>query len=397
MTTVELTMYQAFAVAAIVYAVGRFLVGKIAVLSKYCIPAPVVGGLIFAIGNLILRSAGILEITFDSTLQSFFMTLFFTSVGFTASLKMLKKGGVQVFVMLAVSIVLVIMQDLVGSGLAAMFGLDPKLGLCMGSVPLVGGHGTAGAFGPLLEDTFGVVGANTVAVAAATFGLVAGGIIGGPIARKHITKRGLKSTDSGIVVEASGEGPAVHEADQTQFMNGMIFLAIAVGLGTLVTQLFTSLGITVPAYIGAMLVGAVIRNVLEGNKIHFPSVEVSILGNVSLSIFLAFALMGLKLWQLAELAIPMIVILAVQTILMALYAYFVVFNVMGRDYEAAVMSTAACGFGMGATPNAMANMQAVTSIFGPAPRAYFIVPLIGSLFIDFFNSTILTTFINVLH
>lgn len=321
------------------------------------------------------------------------MTVFFCSVGFTACFKLLKKGGVQVFMFLGLAIGIVVLQNILGSSLATVFGLDSKLGLCMGSIPLVGGHGTAGSFGPLLEDNYAVVGANTVAVAAATYGLVSGSMMGGPIARRRVEKLGLKST-------AAAEGNEVAEVndpiDAKKFTNAALFLAIAIGLGTIVTAGFNMIHFTMPAYIGAMLIAAAIRNIWDARGVDLPMQEIDTLGSLSLNLFLSMALMSLKLWQLIDLALPMIVILLVQTVLMFLYANFVVFNVMGRDYEAAAMTTAFCGFGMGATPNAMANMKALAERYGAAPRAFFVVPLVGSLFIDFFNGIILTTFINFL-
>lgn len=393
MMTIQLDMYQAIALGALVYCLGRTMVKKLSFLNKYCIPAPVAGGVVFALVHLALYCGGILELTFDATLQSVFMTIFFCTVGFTACFRLLKKGGVQVFMFLALAVGICIVQDAAGSGLAAAFGLDPLLGLCMGSMPLVGGHGTSGSFGPLLEESYGVVGATTVALAAATYGLVAGSMMGGPIARARVVKHGLKST-------AAEEGNAAAEVaspiDGNQFINAAMFIAVAIGLGTFIYNGFKAIGLTFPTYIGAMLAAAAIRNIWDVQNKELPMEEIDALGGLSLNLFLSMAMMTLKLWQLAALALPMIVILLVQTAIMFLYANFIVFNVMGRDYEAAAMTTAFCGFGMGATPNAMANMRALVENYGPAPRAFFIVPLVGSLFVDFFNSMVLTTFMNLL-
>ena len=393
MMTLQLDMYQACALGALVYCLGRLMVKNLPFLSKYCIPAPVAGGIVFALAHLALYSTGILELSFDTTLQSVFMTIFFCSVGFTACFRLLKKGGVQVFIFLGLSVLICIIQDGVGSGLAAAFGLNPLLGLCMGSMPLVGGHGTSGSFGPLLEESYAVAGATTVALAAATYGLVSGSMMGGPIARARVEKLHLKST-------AAEEGNAVDEkpvpVDGQQFTTAGVFLAVAIGLGTFIFAFFKSIHLTFPTYIGAMLAAALIRNIWDVKKTELPMVEIDALGSLSLNLFLAMAMMSLKLWQLAALALPMIVILLVQTVVMFLYANFVVFNIMGRDYEAAAMTTAFCGFGMGATPNAMANMRALVERYGAAPRAFFIVPLVGSLFVDFCNSMVLTTFMNIL-
>ena len=394
MITLQLDMYQACALGALVYCLGRLMVNKLSFLGKYCIPAPVAGGIVFALAHLALYTAGILEISFDTTLQSVFMTIFFCSVGFTACFRLLKKGGIQVFMFLGLAIAICIVQDAVGSGLAAIFGLDPLLGLCMGSMPLVGGHGTSGSFGPLLETEYAVVGATTVALAAATYGLVSGSMMGGPIARARVEKLGLKPTAAAEGNEAAEVMPTV---DGQKFTTSAMFLAVAIGLGTLIVTFFKDVcHLTFPTYIGAMLAAAAIRNIWDVQHKELPMVEIDALGGLSLNLFLSMAMMSLKLWQLAALALPMIVVLLVQTVVMFLFANFVVFNVMGRDYETAAMTTAFCGFGMGATPNAMANMRALVERYGPAPRAFFIVPLVGSLFVDFFNSMVLTTFMNFL-
>ncbi|NBI72718.1 sodium/glutamate symporter [Clostridiaceae bacterium] len=392
MKVIELDLYQATAVAALVLLLGRVLVSKIAILRKYCIPAPVVGGFIYAIVHTILRGMGILEIQGDMTLQSVFMTAFFCSVGFTASFRMLKKGGVQTVIFLGLAAAMVVLQNVLGAGLAGVFGLDPRLGLATGSIPMVGGHGTAGSFGPLLEG-LGVANANVVAIASATYGLVAGCVIGGPIASSKIRKFKLSSAASGNSTEEAAEEEA--KLSSPLILDGLLYLIVAIGFGTLVSAVLGKF-MTFPSYIGAMLVGAIIRNVADMQGKEIPMEEISSLGGAALSVFLGMAMIGMKLWQLAELAVPLVVMLLAQTILMFVYANFVVFNVLGKSYDAAVMTSGFCGFGMGATPNAMANMQAITSQHGPAPTAYMVVPLVGSLFIDFVNASILTGFINFL-
>jgi len=400
MKIISLNIYQAIAVAAVMLVIGQLLVNKIGFLRRYCIPAPVVGGLIFAILHTVVRGAGILEFEMDTTLQTVFMTAFFCTVGFLAAFSMLKKGGVGVIKFLILAIVMVTLQDVVGGFGAKLFGLDGRLGLAMGSIPLVGGHGTSASWGQTLED-MGVTGAMTVAVASATYGLIAGCMIGGPIASSKIRKYGLKS--SGIN-EAGATGPEIVEVekdtdtgalDEAKMLSAAIFIVIAVGIGTLISALIGKV-LTMPGYIGAMIAAAVIRNIADGRGKELPMAEITSIGNVCLSLFLALAMINLKLWQLVALAVPMIVLLLIQTVLMFFYASFVVFPVMGKDYDAATMSSGFCGFGMGATPNAMANMQAVTKLYGPAPVAFMIVPLVGSLFIDFFNAAIITFFANIL-
>ena len=401
-----LDMYQTAGVAMLLFVLGRFLTTRIEFLKRCCIPAPVVGGLIFAIVHLVLYSCGVVQLSFDDNVKSFFMTLFFTSVGYTACFRLLKKGGKKVFTFLVIAIVMVCLQDVLGSVLAAVFHWDMRLGLCTGSIPMVGGHGTAGSYGPLMENKLGIAGANVLAIAAATFGLVSGSLMGGPTARSIINRYGLTSTESEDEImeindENAEEKAKAERVDADAFTNAAILLIVASGAGTVLTTLlnnihFGQFKLTFPTYIGAMLVAAVIRNFCDAKHIVLPAKAIDLWGNVSLSIFLAIALMTLKLWQLASLAGPMIVMLAAQVVLMFVFARFVVFNIMGRDYEAAVMTSAFCGFGMGATPNAMANMQVLTKRYGPAPQAYFIVPLVGSLFIDFFNGIIITGFMNIL-
>ena len=306
MLQIELNMYQAVAVAALVLLLGRFLVSKIPFLTKYCIPEPVVGGVVYAVVHLILRSAGILEISFDNTLQSFFMTVFFCSVGYTACFRLLKKGGVQVLLFLLVSIIMVALQNGLGAVLAGAFHLDPRLGLAVGSIPMVGGHGTAGAFGPVLEEA-GVAGANAVAIASATFGLVAGCMIGGPLAYRRIHSLNLKSTETAtgsdeVTVDKNEVTGAI---DSRRFLDSALYLAIAIGAGTIVS-LFLNKLMTFPSYIGAMVVAAIIRNIVDATHKDMPMEEISTIGSFSLSLFLGLAMMGLKLWQLAELALPMI-------------------------------------------------------------------------------------------
>lgn len=399
--TFTLDILQTTALALLLYCLGRLIVSKVEFLRKCCIPAPVVGGLIFALLHLLTHSMGWLTFSFDETLKDVFMVIFFTSVGFTASFKMLKRGTKDVFLFLLLATTMVILQNLMAAGLATAFQLDPRMGLAMGSIPMVGGHGTSGSFGPVLED-LGITGATTVAVAAATYGLVAGSLMGGPIAKAKINKFKLKSKVSvDTLYEVPGETAQEEEkasrVDVNSFTTSMVLLIVAAGIGTYITLGFKKIGITLPVYIGGMIIAVLVRNICDASHKELPAKALDIWGNVSLTIFLSIALMSLRLWELAELAIPMIVVLLCQTLLMFLFASFVVYRVMGRDYEAAVMTSAFCGFGMGATPNAMANMQAIVGQFGPAPTAFFVVPIVGGMFIDFTNTALITLFVNILH
>ena len=390
----QLDMVQSIALAVVLLLLGEYLVKKVSFLSKYLIPAPVVGGLLFAILALFLRMGNIMEFEFDGTLRVFMMTAFFTTVGFGASFGLLKKGGKNVLLFLALATGLVVIQNVIGVTLASVFNLNPLLGLVTGSVPLTGGHGTSAAFGPIIEEA-GFAGAETIAVAAATFGLVAGGMIGGPTGKRLISKYNL----SGDAIEKSDTGEKKEKSllVPQNFYVAWFELLLAMGLGTIVSSWIQALGLTFPGYIGAMLVGAVIRNISDVTKAYpVPKEEMDIVGGVALSLFLGMALMSLRLWELAELAVPMIVILAAQILAMYLFANFVTFNVMGRDYDAAVLASGHCGFAMGATPNGIANMNAIAVGYGHAPTAFFVLPLVGALFIDFFNSFVITMFMNFL-
>ncbi len=393
---ITLDMYQTVAVAVVVLMIGNFLKKKISFLQKFCIPSPVIGGLLFAIFTLILYATGIAVIDFDDTLKEVCMVLFFTSVGFQANLKVLKSGGKALIVFLVLVVALIIGQNFASIGLANVLGLDSLTGMTTGSIPMIGGHGTAGAFGPVLED-FGVSGATTVCTAAATFGLIAGSLMGGPIGNRLIKKHNLldtiKTEDDSFLVEEEEK----HERHFSMYAPAVFQLIIAVGIGTIVSKLLSLTGMTFPIYIGAMIVAAIMRNIGEyTGKITIHMGEINDLGGICLSLFLGIAMITLKLWQLADLALPLVILLAGQTVLMFLFAYFVVYNIMGRDYDAAVIAAGTCGFGMGATPNAMANMQAICDKYAPSVKAYLIIPIVGSLFADFLNSLTITFFINLL-
>lgn len=393
--TVKFDMYQTTFIAVIVLLIGMLLRKKIAFLRKFCIPAPVVGGLLFAILTLILYSTKLVEVSFNDTLREICMVMFFTSVGFQANMKVLKSGGKSLIVFLFLVILLIVSQNGIAIGLSKVLGLDPLIGLCTGSVPMVGGHGTAGAFGPVLED-FGVSGATTVCTAAATFGLLVGSIIGGPIGNRLITKRGLKQIETEPDDSVLVEDEEKHVRSFTNYAPAVFQLVIAIGIGTFISYLLSLTGMTFPIYIGAMIAAAIIRNIGEyTGKIKVHMGEINDIGGICLSLFLGIAMIMLKLWQLADLALPLLVLLAGQTIFMILYAYFVIFRAMGKDYDAAVITSGACGFGMGATPNAMANMQALCDKYYPSVKAYLLIPIIGSLFADFINSLVVTLFINV--
>lgn len=393
---IQLDMYQTLSVAVLVLLLGNYLKKKIYFLQKFCIPAPVIGGLIFAIMTCICYVTGIAEFSFNDTLREVCMVFFFTSVGFQANLKVLKSGGKSLIVFLGLVIVLIILQNLTAVGLAKLLNLNPLIGMCTGSIPMVGGHGTAGAFGPVLED-LNIKGATTICTAAATFGLIFGSLIGGPLGKRLIEKHSLLNTaaneDDSLLVEDEKK----HERHTNMYADSVFQLILAIGVGTIFTMLLTKTGLTFPIYIGAMLAAALMRNICEYTgiaTIHMG--EINDLGGISLSLFLGMAMITLRLWELASLALPLVILLAAQVLLIIIFTYVIEFNIMGRDYDAAILVSGTCGFGTGATPNAMANMQAVCDQYVPSIKAYLLIPLVGSLFADFLNSLVITFFINLL-
>lgn len=394
----NLNIYETMALVSIVFYIGKYIRNKFSILSKYCIPPSVVGGFIFAILILILKVTDIATINLDTTLQEIFMTTFFTSIGFTASFKILKQGGIKVITFLGLAILLVVLQNVVGVTLASLFNLQPLLGLCTASIPMIGGHGTAGSFGPLLES-MSITGATTVSIASATFGLIMGSIIGGLVARNLIHNHKIKTVhDENSKVPPKKVGDFNEENQNIlclkKLMTGASFLFIAMGLGSIISDFIQNSGLTFPSYIGAMIAAAIIRNIYDLAGKEITEKEIETLGSLSLSFFLTMALMGLKLWQLFDLALPLIVMLIAQVILVGCFAYIITYRVMGKSYEAVVFASATCGFGMGATPNAIANMDELTNRYGFVHTPYFVVPIIGCLFIDFVNSAIITMFIN---
>ena len=386
----QLNMAETVGFAIILLLLGRWIKRRVNFFEKFFIPAPVIGGTLFSIILLIGHQTETFTFSFNDDIKNLLMIAFFTTVGFSASLKILKKGGVGVALFLLAAVILVVMQDIVGPVLAKALGINPLLGLAAGSIPLTGGHGTSGAFGTELEK-LGATGATVVAVASATYGLIAGCLIGGPIARRLMIKNNLKPTESKEGVDNSLLGSTTEVTEESLF-SAVVYVGIAMGIGALINNMLAKAGIKFPVYLMGMVVAAIIRNILDFNQKQLPFSEIGIVGNISLSLFLSMALMSMKLWQLIDLAVPLIIILLVQTVLMAFFAYFITFNIMGRDYDAAVMSTGHCGFGLGATPNAMANMETFTKANGQSVKAFFIIPIVGSLFIDFINAGVIQTF-----
>ncbi|ELC7878609.1 sodium/glutamate symporter [Salmonella enterica] len=376
----ELDTLSTLVAATLVLLLGRKLVQSVSLLKKYTIPEPVAGGLLVAVALLVLKKSVGWEVNFDMTLRDPLMLAFFATIGLNANLASLRKGGRVVGVFLVVVVGLLLMQNAIGIGMASLLGLDPLMGLIAGSITLSGGHGTGAAWSKLFVERYGFANATEVAMACATFGLVLGGLIGGPVARylvKHSTTPDVGRMITSLVL-----------------IETIALIAICLTVGKIVAQLLAGTVLELPVFVCVLFVGVILSNGLA--LVGFYRVferAVSVLGNVSLSLFLAMALMSLKLWELASLALPMLAILVVQTIFMALYAIFVTWRMMGKNYDAAVLAAGHCGFGLGATPTAIANMQAITDRFGPSHMAFLVVPMVGAFFIDIVNALVIKLYL----
>ncbi|MBA3394812.1 MAG: sodium/glutamate symporter [Deltaproteobacteria bacterium] len=398
---------ETLALAAVVLFIGYLIRRRIAVLDNYNIPAPVIGGFLFAAVALAFRQSGVVALEMNTTLQNPLMVAFFTTIGLGARLSLLRRGGVLVLWFWLLAAVVAVLQNGLGISLAAALGLDPLLGLIAGSVTMSGGHGTAAAFGKLFEEQYGVQGAVTLGMAAATFGLVCGGIIGGPVGTRLIGRFGLSPSraavpppppevargalDEEIDTEPAGPAPTAYS-----LLQALTVVLVAMVAGAIVSGWLTRI-MTLPPYIGAMLCAAVLRNLADATGLlRLEQRSIDDLGTIALALFLSMALMTLRLWELADLALPMLVILAGQVLLVAAFTTYVTFRAMGRDYDAAVMAGGHCGFALGATPNAVANMSALVERFGAAPRAFLVLPIVGAFFIDFTNALVITGCVNLL-
>ena len=422
MTNVEIDMIQTAGIGGLSLIVGMVLTRKVAFLQKYCVPSPVSGGILFSLITLLLYAWFHIEVTFDGTLMNVFMLAFFTSVGFQSDLKVIKKGGKLLLVMLALLVVIIALQNLMPMGVTWLMGADSLVGMAAGSMSMTGGHGTAGGFASVLEG-MGLHGAGTIGMAAATFGLIAGSMIGGPLA-EHIIRTKLTHEQmqqqaeeidpamAGIESdEASPTGRAkrvsTNEQEFQQYAKATYCIVLVMGAGTIVSWLLAKTGITFPTYFGALILAAVARNTLglfsykeDGKRVKADKLldmeRIISVGNICLSMFLGMAMISLRLWELQSLALPLVVILVSQVLLMAFFVYMVAFPLLGCDYDAAVLCAGMCGFGLGATPNAMANMSAVCYKYRYTVKPFLIVPIIGAMFADLINTGMITLFLNFL-
>ncbi|EXU23998.1 sodium/glutamate symporter [Acinetobacter baumannii] len=390
--------------AVIVLLLGRFLVNRIDFLKRYNIPEPVAGGLVAAVVSLLVHTFWGYSIVFSSELQTSFMLVFFASIGLSANFMKLKEGGTALVIFLICVASFIVVQNAVGMSLATLLGLDPLIGLIAGSITLTGGHGTAGAWGEILESQHGIQGALALGMASATFGLIIGGVIGGPLAKLLINRYSLAQAKTNAEIQQRDTHVEQNSDDLAPFENphqvrlitadnaittlGMFAACLA--FAEFMTGFSKGTWFELPTFVWALGGGVILRNILESVlKVDIFDRAIDVFGNASLSLYLAMALLSLKLWQLADLAGPLVVILGAQTLTMALYAAFVTFRVMGKNYDAAVLAAGHCGFGMGATPTVVANMQAITNMYGPSHKAFLIVPLCGAFFVDLINATVI--------
>jgi ESS family glutamate:Na+ symporter len=391
--------YGTLVCATLVLLLGRKLVGWISPLRTYSIPEPVAAGLLVALGTLALRQFGNFELKFDTSMQTPLMLAFFATIGLSANLASLKAGGRRLVLFLVVVAGMLIMQNAIGVGLATLMGLAPGVGLLGGSITLAGGHGTGAAWGETLTTRYGVQSALEIAMACATFGLVLGGLLGGPVARYLVGRLGNKVPGFDAAKDAAPEGfeqpHTVRLITPQALIETVAMIAICLLGGEVIARWLSGTAFELPTFVCVLFTGVVVRNLLSLVGYEVFDRSLSVLGNVSLSLFLAMALMTLRLWDLSTLALPMIVILVVQGVAMATYAIFVTFRVMGSNYDAAVLAAGHCGFGLGATPTAIANMQAVTERFGPSHIAFLIVPMVGAFFIDILNALIIKGFLSL--
>ena len=398
--TWSLDFIQTTAVGAIALFLGVAVLRRVPVLRRYNIPAAVVGGLVIAILVTMSREFNLATVQFDTTLQAPLMTAFFTSIGLSASVGLLKAGTRQALVFLALATFLAVIQSLIGMATAVAFGQSPLLGVLMGPAALTGGPATALAFAPQFAAA-GVASAESVAIAAAMAGIVMGGLVGGPIVTRLLEHHQLQAASSAPVLQAAANLPEQaspdEEGDMLTALKGIGVLLVAMGIGAWLSGVMKGADLTLPGYVGAMIMGALIRNLDDQTQwLRIPHALTERMGVVCLSLFLAVALMNLKLWELTSIAAPLLVNLVIQVVAVALFCWYVVFRVMGRDYDAAVMSGGFTGFMLGTTANAMAVMHSVVQRYGPSPRAFLVAPIVGAFFIDFTNALLITGWLNLL-
>lgn len=392
----NLDMYMTAVAGIAALGLGSWMNGKVPGLKRLCIPAPVTGGIVASLITLALYHIWGVEVHFDGTLKDICMMVFFTTIGLQSNLTVIKTGGKPLMLMVCLVALLIGLQNVIGTGMASCLGVNRLIGLAAGSITMCGGHGTAAGFSGMLSD-MGLQGADSIAIAAATFGLLAGSLMGGPLADGIIRRKRL--------CESGGDSQTVQEQGNLEiglsgagYTRATFLILVSMGLGSLLNKLLVKTGLTFPTYFSSMIVGAIICNVSElSSRLPRPdNLEIGSISTVSLSLFLGMAMVSLRLWELSGIALPLLGILCVQVILMALYARFVAFPILGRNYDAALLVSGLCGFGLGATPNAMANMSAVASKHCYSTMPFMVVPIVGAVFVDIINIGIITLFANIL-
>lgn len=397
---IELDAITTLCLACVLYLIGQSIINHVSILRRICIPAPVIGGLLFSILVAILDSLHIVKIKLDASfIQDFFMLAFFTTIGLGASLKLFKIGGKVMLLYFMCCGIMAICQNIIGVSLAKILNIQPLLGLTAGSMSMEGGHGNAAAYGKTIQD-MGIDSAVTAALAAATLGLVFGGLIGGPVVKYLIKRYNLTPEHRDESYKNYGE-VEYNQSLHNKFKPTQIFfiqftiLVFCMALGTYIGDTFTHMtGVNIPMYVGSMFVAVIIRNVSEFAGLNIVDLKINDqIGDISLGIFLSLALMSIQLTEIYSLAIPLIIIVLIQVVFMVLFSIFVLFRGLGKDYDAAVMVGGFIGHGLGATPNAMANLDVITKKYGSSPKAYLVVPIVGAFLIDLIGVIIVMSFI----
>ena len=389
---IQLDILESLGVAIIAYMLGVFIKNRVNFFQKFFIPSPVIGGLIISLINLIFNQSGLGFFKFDDVIQDFFMNIFFTSIGLACSFKVLKKSG-WLGIKLAFAIILLLpLQNALAVGLAKIMGINLLHGVAMGSTSMTGGIGSAVSFGKIMEG-YGATNSTSIGVATATFGILIGSLVGGPVASRLIRVHNLKSTGGQIV---NSNDKNINLINQKTLMDAIIIIALASFLGTFINRLLALTSLNFPYYVGCQFGGLVTRNILDLTKKDINTKSIDTLGNISLSLFLSLALINLNISAMLNLALPMLIIMVAQAIFIAIYTTLVTFNLTGRDYDAAVMVAGHCGVGLGQTPNAIANMEAIIEKEGPADVAMFVLPIVLAIAVNLFNPIVITFFINFL-
>lgn len=395
---IDVGFFETLAVALVILFAGYKINNQFHFLKNNNIPEPVVGGIVFSVLSALLYSHFDISLQFDMRLKTPLMILFFTSVGLGASFKLLVKGGPKVFLFLGIASLYLVVQNAVGISLAMTTGLHPLFGMIAGSITLSGGHGTGATYAEMLAASHNLQGVLEIAMAAATFGLVLGGLIGGPVSKRLISRYQLQpgspnpnhNRDDIITYDPDDQDLVTPK----RMMETLLILVFCLGAGAYLYEWLKGQGVPIPSFIVPLLLGILVTNGCElSQRYKISKACVDLWGTMALSIFLAMALMSLRIWELLNLAGPLLMIILLQTAVLVLFAYFITFRLMGKTYDAAIMAGGHCGFGLGATPTAVANMESLVARFGPSPQAFLVVPMVGAFFIDITNALVIQSYL----